>query len=115
MQTFTLCYIFKERQEFIWGFDDYSELGDEPCQRGMLSQASIRMPTIQEKVSNLPLCSQQVCSAEEVDRRRPSSHREKKEECSGFPSTAERSGKYSPSGDPPVEFYEDEDMESSSG
>ena len=114
-QTLTLCYIFKERQECIWGFDDDSELEDGPCERGMLLQASIRMPTIQEKVSNLPSCSQQVCSAEEVDRRRASSHAEKREGSNDYLSTAKRSGKYSPDGDPPVGFYEDEDMESSSG
>ena len=113
-QTYKLCHIFKERQEIIWGFDDDSELEDEPSQSGMLSQASIRMPTIQEKASDLPSSSQQVCSAEEIERKRASSHAEKREGSNGYPSTAERSGKYCPDDDPPVEFYEDEDMESSS-
>ena len=108
MQTLTLCHIFKERQEFIWGFDDDSELDDGPCQGELLSEASIKMPTIQEKASDPPSYSQQVCSAEEVDRRRASSHAEKREG-----STAKRSEKYSPDGRP-VAIYEDEDMESSS-
>ena len=89
-QTFTLCHIFKKRQEFIWGFDDDSEVEDGPCQSEKVSQPSIRMPTIQEKTyltkisSDLPSCSQQECSPKEIDWQRSSSHAEKKGESNGY-------------------------------
>ena len=115
-QTFKLCHIFKERQEFIWGFDDDSELEDGPCQSGMLSQASIRLPTIQEQTSptklcnNLPLCSQKTRCVKDL---RTSFSLEKRVGSNAYLGTSERIN-YSSDGDPPVGFYEDEETESSS-
>ena len=89
-QPFKLCHIFEKRQEFIWGFDDDSELEDGPCQSGLLWQPALKMPSIQEKASltkigsDLPSCSQQVCSAEEIDWQGSSSHAEKKGESNGY-------------------------------
>ena len=90
-QAFKLCHIFKKRQEFIWGFDDDSELEDGPCQSGMLSQPFIKMPTIQKKGSltkigsDLPSCSQPACCAEKIDWKESPSRAEKKGEGDGYP------------------------------
>ena len=121
-QTYTLCHVFKEKQEFIWGFDDDSEVEDGSCQSEMLSQASIRMPTSQEKssltniASDLPSCSQQACShAEEIDWQRSSSYAEREEGSNGYSNSTVERRKYSPDGDPSVNsVYDDEDRESSS-
>ena len=115
-QALTLCHIFEERQEFIWGFDDDYELEDGSCQSGMLSKASIRMPTIQEQTSptkicnNLPLCSQRACCVKDL---RTSFAFEKKGGSNAYIRTSERMN-YSSDGSPPVGLYEDEEPESSS-
>ena len=119
-QTFKLCHIFKERQEFIWGFDDDSEVEDGSCQGEMLSQPSAIMPTIQGHVSpteigsGLPSCRYQVYSAKEIDWQRASSYAKTSEGSNGYPNTVEQSGKYVPDVDLSVGFYEEEDTESSS-